>query len=588
MALKRGFLFEKVKGNKVNYSTFDLSFENKLTCRIGYLTPVFWREVVPGDKFRMSLSFFSRTAPLLFPVMHRIDVRFHWFYVPYRLLWSKWDKFRSHGNGTVKMSAQSTWQPPEIPFIPKNVYMYESQQGVDYSARGQLADYMGIYANGSQYTSDDIKGFNALPFAAYQRIYWDWYRNEALEDNTTLGIFDNDDCEFNITSDGQLDETISDSLLQIRKVNYEKDYFTSALPTPQLGADVELPLSGQNVPVKYTKNGTADIINDSSVADPASWPLTMRGNPPLAYDATVSVDPATGYVNDTTTVGVYNSQTGQRELQGSVLGNSNHVGTTPFNASIDNSSKLSVDLSDITSVRISDLRRAFSLQRFKEILARGGTRYKEFMRSIFGVHSGDERLDRSEYLGGWSQPLKIGEVLQTSASTSESPLGDYAGRATASGSAPRASVYCPEDGIVMCCMSVVPRTGYYQGIRKDFFKNSPYDYFIPNFENIGEQEIFNKEIFGHSLNPNGVFGYTPRYSEYKYSNDEVHGEFTDTSFLSWHAARSFVTQPNLNAEFVRVGDYDRLFAVQDEPQFFVDIYNYIKASRPMSKYGNPW
>lgn len=586
MALKRGFLFEKVKGNKVNYSTFDLSFENKLTCRIGYLTPVFWREVVPGDKFRMSLSFFSRTAPLLFPVMHRIDVRFHWFYVPYRLLWSKWDKFRSHGNGTVKMSDQSTWQPPSIPKFDAYV-LQNSDKYMDgnYGDPGHLADFLGIRPNAyPSKVGGQGNYLNVLPFVAYQRIYSDWFRNESLESPHDCATFDNDDCEFNLTgnyddSGGAIPDDLAGEMLTIRKVNYEKDYFTSALPSPQLGEDVSLPLSGNTIPVKYTPTGVAD-----SVKSTAGGNLGALTKFPLGSSSEFSA-------HNPDNSDVYPLY---RNTAGTIIGpvNGGSVSTSQ-NISIDNSDKLSVDLSDITSVRISDLRRAFSLQRFKEILARGGTRYKEFMRSIFGVHSGDERLDRSEYLGGWSQPLKIGEVLQTSASTSESPLGDYAGRATASGSAPRASVYCPEDGIVMCCMSVVPRTGYYQGVKRDFYKNSPYDYFIPNFENIGEQEIFNRELYVASVgtqatNPDGVFGYTPRYSEYKYSNDEVHGEFTDSSFLSWHAARSFSGQPSLNSSFVRVGDYDRLFAVQDEPQFFVDIYNYIKASRPMSKYGNPW
>ena len=318
-------------------------------------------------------------------------------------------------------------------------------------------------------------------------------------------------------------------LMKIRKRAWEHDYFTSCLPFAQKGPSVSMPGSTS----KITADGDLRLLPFEN--------------------GTLSTD-ANGYIT----------------------ANNNHK---------QYASGLKVN--DVTSPTINDFRRALAVQKYQELLARAGSRYTEWLKAFFGTSPADARLQRPEYIGGGKQPVYVQEVLQMS-ETSTTALGTFAGKATSAGSSHIVTKEFTEPGILMGILSVIPHTAYYQGVPRSFRKFDRFDHFTPQFEHIGEQPVKNLEIYIQNdlKDYNAVFGYLPRYAEYKYSNDEIHGEFRDT-LKYWTLARSFSEQPTLSKEFVSCSPSNEIFAMPDEQNLLVQIHHNILAKRKMSVYSTP-
>ena len=268
---------------------------------------------------------------------------------------------------------------------------------------------------------------------------------------------------------------------------------------------------------------------------------------------------------------------------------------------IDNTEHLS------NSTTINDLRAAIKLQEWLETNARGGSRYFESIYAHFGVHSPDSRLQRPEFIGSNRSSMIISEVLQTSSPQGETdtPQGNMSGHGQNVHSTRNFNYYCQEHGYIIGIMSVMPKTAYMQGIPKHFLKiNDRLDYYFPEFAHLGEQAIQNMEIYAatdeNEYDPYATFGYIPRYSEYKFINSRVAGDFRDT-LKYWHLGRDFTFGPNLNDLFVAANPSKRIYAVQDLPQsedtsdqplknfhsIYAHVFHDVKCSRLMPKYGTP-
>lgn len=326
---------------------------------------------------------------------------------------------------------------------------------------------------------------------------------------------------------GNISAFISE-LTTIRKRAWEHDYFTSCLPFAQKGPSVSLP------------NGTTSISGDGD----------LRLSP---FESGTLTTDTNGYINSTS-------------------GKKQYV------------SGLKID--NVTSPTITEFRRALAVQKYQELLARAGSRYTEWLKAFFGTAPADSRLQRPEYLGGGKQPVYVQEVLQMS-ETATTALGTFAGKATSAGSTRIVTKEFTEPGILMGIMSVIPHTAYYQGIPKMWTKFDRFEHFTPQFEHIGEQPVYNREIYATERSGTGdVFGYLPRYAEYKYSNDEIHGEFRDT-LKYWTLARSFSEKPTLSKEFVECSPTNEIFAMPDEQNLLVQLHHNILAKRKMSVYSTP-
>lgn len=506
-------------------NTFDLSHDRKFSGKIGELMPISVMEVVPGDKFNIKATNLTRFAPLITPIMHQASVYCHFFFVPNRILWPNWENFISGGEDGLA--------DPTFPTVDLTI---PTQYGVQ-----TLADYLGLP------TGNQVQNVSALPFAAYQKIYQDYYRDENLITKTDVTL-----------SDGTQSNTDTIELSSMKKRAWQHDYFTSALPWTQRGPEATIPL-GSTAPITYTNNPNETFIRDNSTGN------TVNN---MTFDGAAAF----------------------KTLGGGQLA-ANLPGQTGLD--VDNSLNLSADLSSATASSINDLRRAFRLQEWLERNARGGARYIEIITAHFGVRSSDARLQRPEFLGGSSTPITISEVLQTSANASEpTPQGNMAGHGVSVGSSNYVSYRAEEHGYIIGIMSVMPKTAYQQGVPKHWKKLDKFDYYWPSFANIGEQPIYNEELY-HENTPRDaeVFGYTPRYAEYKYLPSTVHGTFR-TSLNFWHMGRIFdaTDKPVLNADFIECDatEVERVFNVPEgQEHLYVYLHNEVKATRLMPYFGTP-
>lgn len=524
-------------------STFDLSHEHKLTCNMGLLVPVNLMEVVPGDTFTVNSDIFLRLMPLASPMMHRVEVFLHYFFVPTRLIWDEFDVFLTGGpNGD---------QNP--------VYPYMSAAGLSQNI-GSLSDYLGL----PRHINPNLR-VSALPFRAYNLIFNEWYRDETLVDpvvvNTNSG---NDTGSYNV----------------LRRA-WKKGYFESALPWTQRGESAQVPFNG-SVPVV----SVPDVPFSAEVA-------TNLHNTGVGFTArdsqrTLFANGASG-----ATVGIP-SDAGEatRYAVGRVTQiNENELYQDTTWASVPNFTGLVAALSQSgLGIDIRDLRLAASVQKFLEKNARGGVRYIEWLRSHFGVRSSDARLQRPEYLGGGKSPIVIGEVLQNSESGS-TPQGWMAGQGVSAQRSLGWTRSFEEFGFVMGILSIMPKASYEQGVQRLWTRFGRYDQIFPEFAGIGDQAIYQKELYAASENPDSVFGYAPRFEECRRIPSSVHGDFRiDGGTLGyWHMGRYFEDDPVLSKEFVECNPTQRVFAVTDPSSHkcLVDVYHNIRAIRPLPKNGVP-
>jgi hypothetical protein len=545
----RNTLFTRVKTPKPPVNKFDLSHDKMLTAQMGKLYPILCQEMVPGDRFRVQSDMMCRTVPLVSPAFGSLKAYIHYFFVPNRLLWNGWEDFITGGEDGTDRPV-----PPYVTYSDfirdiHNFYGVSSNIGL-----GLLGDYFGLPISDTFETSN-LTPVSLLPFRAYALIWNEYYRDQNVDNEI--------DIEFEVGGRIPLGSSSSSvytfnyhRLLRSRR--WLKDYFTSALPTPQRGPDVTLPIAGQaNVVLSETNNAGRFVApNGASMA------------PPDRYDVIAS------NINSATSGYSISAAPSKTE--------------SGYSLTYDPNGSLKADLSTATAVTINDLRRAIALQKFYEISARSGSRYKEMIMGHFHVTSSDARLQRPEYLGGGVSTINISEIPQTSATGSASPQGNLAGKGFGIGRSNRSSFFAEEHGYLIGILSIVPDAIYFQGINKSWNRLNQEDYYWPSFAHLGEQPILKSELYcpTDSNTFSQLFGYSPRYAEYKYAPNTIHGLFR-TQLANWIFARK-LSAANLNSDFLQVPNITNPYAVQDDTdKYLIWISHRIDALRPMPFFGTP-
>lgn len=587
-------IFNTVPISKPKRNLFNLTYSNRFSCKLGQLVPILCKPVVPGDTFKVNTEIFIRTAPLVSPMFQEMRVYTHYFYVPNRLIMKDWEQFISP-HATLETPDPTEKQLPSINLSPMGENVSGSRLPRHLFKTGELLDFLGYLP------TDSSLEVSILPINAYNLVYQQYYRDQNLGKASTIDdpVLLNEARHYPVDYDdeGREYEELTgekfDSYFKLRQKAWKKDYFTSALPFTQRGADVRIPLYG---------NG--DISSKDSAGLEVETRYRCTQNPIYPKPVGVTNQTANDWVNTLPILtkdsdGSFTATTNQLQTINDVK----ITGAENEYATFKNIAKhLTLDLEQVNAATINEFRRALALQKYFETSARVGGRYKEFVLGHFGVNVPDGRLQRAEYLGGGVQNLNIGEVVQTSSTISSggttSPLGEMAGRGISYGNQNKFKHTFVEHGYVIGIMSIQPDPAYYQGIAKDLQKLDRLDFYTPEFAQIGEQPINVSELYVSGLSEKELqetFGYTPRYAEYKFSFNEIHGAFKE-SLDTWHMARRFDEKPTLSKEFIEINEYadglNRVFAVpgqESEPveHFYCFIKNNIKALRPMPVYGVP-
>lgn len=556
--------FNQVPRLDITRSRFKRRQDVKLTMNAGQLIPFYVDEVLPGDTFSIDQAAIIRMTTPIFPVMDNCHMDIYYFNVPCRIIWNNFKRFMGENDS-------GPWAQTQEYTIPQVKVTGTTEKPAPYE--GSIMDYMGIPTKVSK-GANSAFSINALPFRAYAMIWQEWFRDQNV-DNPAINS--KEDATVNYTDDETkgMDAEKPDIEYILKNaytggrplpVNKYHDYFTSALPSPQKAGDpVTIPLGGNaNILMYSDKELTKPIWSKTgSLAWPTMESLTARSkNNPPTHSPT---DQTSGDVND------------------AVDENGKNV-TTAF---------LGANLSNVTSATINQLRQAFQVQKYYEQLARGGSRYREMIYSLFHTKISDKTVQIPEYLGGTRITINMSQVIQTSGTTTESPQGNAAAISVTPYNGSMFTKSFEEHGYVIGVCCIRHDHTYQQGLERMWSRRTNLDFYYPVFANLGEQAILKKELYLTGTDTDEqAFGYQEAWAEYRMKPNRISGKFRSNAtgtLDSWHYGDNYKEAPSLSQAWMKEGDSEiqRTLAVDNEPQFIMDTVIDNTSVRPMPMYSVP-
>lgn len=532
--------FNQVPRLDITRSRFKRRQDVKLTLNAGQLIPFYVDEVLPGDTFSIDQAAIIRMTTPIFPVMDNCHMDIYYFNVPCRIIWDHFKRFMGENDA-------GPWAQTQEYFIPQVRVTGTADKPAPYE--GSIMDYMGIPTKVSRGT-DSAFTINALPFRAYAMIWQEWFRDQNVDNpainSTTDATIDYKDDE---TKGMDAEKPDLEYILQNAytggrplPVNKYHDYFTSALPSPQKGPNVQLPLEGNAAIFGYSDYKRTKMSNPSAVG---------------------------GLQNQNIPLGV--------------------VGTSPKNEPV----YLGARMDNVTSATVNQLRQAFQVQKYYEQLARGGSRYREMIYSLFHTKISDKTVQIPEYLGGTRITINMSQVIQTSGTTTESPQGNAAAISVTPYNGSMFTKSFEEHGYVIGVCCIRHDHTYQQGLERMWSRKTNLDFYYPVFANLGEQAILKKELYltGTSTDEQ-VFGYQEAWAEYRMKPNRISGKFRSNAtgtLDSWHYGDNYKETPSLSQAWMKEGDSEiqRTLAVENEPQFIIDTVIDNTSVRPMPMYSIP-
>ena len=561
----RGHRFSDAPAMYMKRTKFDRSHVYKTTFNSGKLIPVFVDEILPGDTTRMSVNYFARLATPIKPIMDNIYLDWFFFFVPNRLVWEHWQNF------CFEQEDPDDSTDYVIPTVA-------ATGNSDNAYVGSLWDYFGLPVN----TSGNLSGISALPFRGVYLIYNEWFRDENLQKSVKIQKGDANE----VLNSARASEqpawvfTSGSSIvpgLACPPRGKRHDYFTSALPWTQKGPGVSIglagtatlvdpsPVSGYFVQQGDNRLGAAQLSEDAGVHS------VYNGNGSLSYQS-----------GGHSTAIVGHAASGSKMITANAIAGSSWLSKSSY-----------ADLDSSSVFTINSLRTAFQMQKFYERLARGGSRYTEVLRSFFGVVSPDARLQRPEFLGSFTKMVNVNPIAQTSATDDTSPQGNLSAYGVTAAKFHGFTKSFVEHGYILGFVCARADLTYQQGINKMWLRSTVYDFYWPTFAHLGEQAIELRELYAQGSEADtSVFGYQERYAEYRYKPSQITGKFrssvTGGNLDVWHLSQFFKNAPTLNEEFITENPpIKRIIAVQDEPEFLLDIGFRYTTVRPMPMFGTP-
>ena len=579
-------IFNRVPIRRIRRSSFDLSHKVLTTMEMGKLYPVGTPLMcIPGDKIKLGHQVVTHASPMNAPAFVDCSIYFMDFFVAFRNLYKDehlWERFISN----------ETLDNGDTPVLPRMNLTDQNGLSVSGGAVGSLyTNYDTLWDYFGFQTGCHPEGTSApldAPWRAYWQIWNEFIRDEKLQKAV--------DWQKEMT-DPDADMSTAMPLIKPARVNYGRDYFTSAFLSPQQGDAVALPLSGYAPIVgdPYIYGAHSSRIQGAGISDNVRYPLRFGSSGAFDSGNTNMLVQESG---ESINVGVGNAPHNYAVLHTKSQEISDEVGSIGEPVHGYEGDALMADLSAASSYDINDLRLANANQRWKEINNLCGTRYTEFLRAQYGVAPRDERLQRPEYIGGTKAPLIVSQVLQTSNSDTEtSPTGTKYGQGMIASADYSGTYRVKEHGLIMTVAFIRPKTLYQDGIAREWTPKTYLDFMNPLFVGLGEQAIKNGEVFAvdSETENNKIWGYESMYQEYRYKQDRVTGKMRsnitgdmNNSFDYWHLGRHFDSLPNLNGEFITCNPSSRIFTARDtEVQYLCEIGQIVKAVRPLPYYAMP-